>query len=176
VTDWDTVIASLSTLGAAVVGGGVGYLGARLQAKSSHDQAQITLRQIDVESERRRQERLDESVAESKEIYWRFLDHERWLAARMTTGIQLLGRDDYLTWLDGYNHRFNELLLSATDGVRAAVEAVDEQYASIYADESTDLSEKGFQETVRAAFISHNVDVSAARERMVEAMRRDAAP
>lgn len=174
-TNWGTVAASLSALGGAVVGGGVGYLGARLQASVARNQAAITKHQIDTEAERQREERRDESVARNREIYWQFLDHERWLASRMTTGIQPLGRNDYLTWLDGYNHRYNALLLSATTPVRNAAEALDDAYASIYADDSPDLSNERFEETMRAAFIAHNTAVANARERLVEAMRAEAA-
>jgi hypothetical protein len=166
VTDWGTVAASLSGLGGAVVGGGVGYLGARLQASVAHDQAEISRHQIDIEAERYREERRDASVQRRTEIYQQFLDHERWLATRMSTGIEPLDRAGYLNWLDGYNHRYNALLLAATSRVRKAVEELDEAYKLFHADYSANPSEG------LPAFASQEGEVSAARDNVVEAMAR----
>jgi hypothetical protein len=163
--DWATVAGSL---GGATIGGGVGYLGARLQAAA-------TKRQIEAEAERDDKARGDALIGRRTAIYQELLDHERWIATRMETGIEPLDSSGYLTWRDGYNHRYNELVLSSPRAVREAADALGDVYAEIYRDASATVPEAELSETMPRAFISHEPEVSEARLRLAEAMREDVA-
>jgi hypothetical protein len=165
-SDWATVAGSL---GGAIVGGGVGYLGARLQAAA-------TKRQIEAEAERDDKARRDALIGRRTEIYQEFLDHERWIATRMETGIDPLDSSGYLTWLDGYSHRYNQLVLSSTRPVREAAEVLGDLYASIYSDASPEAQEADLRQTTPEAFTSHEPAIRDARTRLAEAMRADVAP
>ncbi len=162
--DWATAAGSL---GGAIIGGGVGYLGARLQAK-------ITTRQIDAESQRHDEARREAAIDRRSDSYQQFLDHERWFAARAATGIDPLDRDGYLIWLDDYNHRYNSLVLTATRSVRAAAERLDNEYASIR--EALSDNPRDFAKGIQHAFDSRASALASTREELVQTMRRDTAP
>src|ERR1051325_10952885 len=116
-TDWSVVAAAAVTGLTSVVSGSLGYLLPRQQARAQERQA----------AEARR----DAQQAKRGETYHSFLDIDRQLPARLTTGLEI-SRQDLEEWLEPFNHCYNAVILLGSDEVAQRARDLFNGYLRLY--------------------------------------------
>jgi hypothetical protein len=166
VSDWSSVAIAGIGAGAGVLGGGVGYLGARLQAR-------VGFRQIDAESDRLRQAHEEDHFRNRQATYHNFLDVEQRFLALVSTGMPDVSEDVYSQWLADYHHTYDGVVLLGAESVRDAAQAVNDSHYVISADQ---LGEGDFTTRLRKSYLKHQPEYRANRAALLDAMRADVAP
>src|SRR5262245_13557213 len=100
--DWSVVAAAAVTGVTSVASGALGYMLAQNQARAEQRAA--------------REARREQLKQDRKQTYHAFLDIDRKLPARLTTGLEIEPQE-FHEWLDPFNHSYNALILLGTEPV-----------------------------------------------------------
>ena len=164
--DWSSVALAGVTAAAGVLGGGIGYLGARLQAR-------VGLRQVEIEIDRLNAEHAEDHLRNRQSTYHNFLDVEQRYLAMMSR--EDFPRGLYDDWLADYHHTYDGVILFGTDHAREAAERLNETHKEIHRDYYREVNGT-FSARILRAYFAHQEDYRAGRQEMLDAMREDVAP
>jgi hypothetical protein len=173
VTDW-TII--LTTLGAAGLTGGFGYLGIRRSTGVTRKQIEAemarTREQIEAERERLRDEHREANRQNRQGTYHNLLNADIELAGALGQGIS-----DAQQAFVKFSYLGNGAVLFGTEAVKNAVTAVLVEYVFVIRDAKDRAGgEKPSPELIKEVFDEHAAPVQSARTALVKAMRGDVGP
>jgi hypothetical protein len=180
--DWTTVAVAGISAGAGVVGGVLGFYGARLQARTGLAQAQLQasvgIRQADAETQRLREQLAETHLTNRQGAYHQFLNHERRLAKLFEHGSPPIEPEAWSAWQDEFLNLFNALILFGTEEVRDEVADFRRLVSRFTFDffKRIDDKKEPFEVAIRHEYGNYFEPIWEARERVANAMRNDVAP
>jgi hypothetical protein len=178
--DWTTVAVAGISAGAGLFGGWLGFLGAKLQARAGLQQAELQARvaveQADAETERLRQQLAEPHLADRKETYHRFLNHERALVG-MFGSREPITDEAWREWNVAFSDLYNDLVLFGTDEVRDQAENFRIRLAAFTGlVQSRPDAQEDFNSAIRKRYKGFEGEVWQLRQSLAAAMRNDVAP
>jgi hypothetical protein len=173
VADWTIV---LTTVGAAGVTGGFGYLGIRKSTEVTKRQmAEETARsreQIQAENERLGAQHREDHLRNRQGTYHLLLDADQELASAFGQGI-----GDAQAAFKKFSHLGNGVQLFGTDPVKNAVKEVLAGYVYIFREAKKRAGDRAVSPAdIRTVFEEQAGRIGAARTALLEAMREDVGP
>ncbi len=159
VTDWTVILTSIGT---ASVAGVVGFKAAAMQAR-------VSLRGIEAENGRLREQHKEDHFRHRQGVYHDFLDAEMLL---LRAGMSSEG--DLQVVLAGFSHARNAVLLFGSEPVKEAAESLFDFHIGVADRAAVLIAAGGSENPVRDAYRETGDTLMGLRETLVAAMRTEA--
>jgi hypothetical protein len=180
--DWTLI---LTTVGAAGVTGGFGYLaakqGARASMRQAEQQHQTALAQVEAENERLREQHREDHLRNRQGTYHSFMTADRRLFSLLDRMSEMLGRDsllaDVMEKYDEWHHLAMGVELFGSNEARDAIKSLMQAYGDAIESAHRRAAETGEDEdALLAAYLGENATtLDNARMVLIAAMRADVA-